>query len=419
MAFANDAPQDAIQGTIQSAEHGKMQSAEHGKMQSAEHGKMQSAMHPTAHWSDAREAQPGLTEVETVGRVVFSEDRPPDELRRMALSDALYLAALHGAAEIRGFSAVDGATHLQEHVVVQPRGHVVDYTIIEENRVQDHYEIRIRAVIGNAENASANCHSQAPRTITIFKPMIFVDPNLPAWVMPAIGKSLSQALQDIRGHTQINMKLALSSELKPEQIRKQKADMNYASLMASTRIEPGDYAMVPEISMTAMRERRFGLADVSHAQISLRLALYQGPDLVPVIANGGEMQAIQGISHQSTIRLHSFWDNIDLLINRHKDQHIASLVAGLESGSLHAVDGLACQPIQSQLARQDNQFYVPIGSRHGVEDRQLGVIPASDGGWVVARVSRLEADRAVLEPLDVRKSLAPFVGSNIRFMETH
>ncbi len=364
--------------------------------------------------------KPALFEVETVGRVVFTEDRPADELRRMALSEALYLAALHGAADIRGFSAVDHETNLQEHVVVQPRGHVVDYTILEEGKLGNHYQIRIRSVIGNTDTAAAaQCHRQAPRKITVFKPKIFVDPNLPAWILPAVSKSLGKIIRDMQGHSKIELNFATGTDLNVDQLRAQSADLTYSSLMSATRIAAGDYAMVPELTITAIRERRLGVADVSSAQLSLRLALYEGPQLNAIRGQDDTMDALDGVAHRSVIRLHSFWDNMDVLLNRHHDQEIMALVAELGDTSLRTVDGLACQPLQSQLAQRGDDIYVPIGRKHGIENRQLGIIPAQDGGWVVARVTRLEADRAVLEPLDMRKSLSSFVGDNIRFMETH
>lgn len=383
--------------------------------------------------------KPFLSEVETTGRVAFDRNRADDELRRMALSEALYLAALHGAADIRGFSAIDSETNLQEHVVVQPRGRVIDYTILDDGpehagprdtpvegaAAQDdaqkpaHYAVRIRAVIGNPQSTATSCHRQAPRKITIFKPQISVDPNLPAWVAPAVGKSLAKVIRDIKAHPQVDLTFAMSTELKPQQIRQQSPDMTYASLMSSTAIAPGEYALVPELVVTSTRARRFGVADASYAQMTLRLALYHGPTLQPVNGDHDKMQALNGVTHSSRIALHSFWDNVDLILNRHRDQEIRSLVSGLGDISLRTVDGLACQPLQAQLARQGAQFYVPMGRRHGIENRQLGIIPSQDGGWVVARVMQLEADRAIIEPLDTRKSLAQFVGNDIRFMETH
>ena len=47
-------------------------------------------------------AQAGVNIVEVTGRAALSDQYTSDELRRMALEDALYLAALQGEARVDG-----------------------------------------------------------------------------------------------------------------------------------------------------------------------------------------------------------------------------------------------------------------------------------------------------------------------------
>ena len=75
----------------------------------------------------------------------------PDRARRLALEDALYLAALQGGVAIDGFSAMDASTALSEETVLRPTADILDYTIIEEKQMDNTSQVTIRAVTGLAD----------------------------------------------------------------------------------------------------------------------------------------------------------------------------------------------------------------------------------------------------------------------------
>ena len=88
--------------------------------------------------------------VEVTGRSVI-EDNSPLLSKNSALEDALYLAALEGGAKISGYSIVDKFSNLKEEVIVRPASGILDYTIIDEIISDQHYEVTIRALVGEAE----------------------------------------------------------------------------------------------------------------------------------------------------------------------------------------------------------------------------------------------------------------------------
>ena len=51
---------------------------------------------------------------EVTGQAALTAEVTPDRARRLALEDALYLAALQGGVAIDGFSAMDASTALSE-----------------------------------------------------------------------------------------------------------------------------------------------------------------------------------------------------------------------------------------------------------------------------------------------------------------
>ncbi len=94
------------------------------------------------------EAFAGHRFVEVTGRAVIQENDKYIS-KRAALEDALYLASLKGGAMVSGFSALDGLSNLSEEVVVRPTSGILDYSIINETIADQHYEITIRALVGN------------------------------------------------------------------------------------------------------------------------------------------------------------------------------------------------------------------------------------------------------------------------------
>ena len=87
--------------------------------------------------------------IETTGRAVIIDPAMEQEARMMALEDALYLAALEGGARIDGFSAVMTDSSLEDHFVIRPASRILDYTITNEVIDDLHYQVSIRAAVGD------------------------------------------------------------------------------------------------------------------------------------------------------------------------------------------------------------------------------------------------------------------------------
>ena len=117
--------------------------------------------------------------VEVTGRSVI-EDNSPLLSKNSALEDALYLAALEGGAKISGYSIVDKFSNLKEEVIVRPASGILDYTIIDEIISDQHYEVTIRALVGETEE-KVGCSSRPKSRLVSFAPNMFVSQKSPAW----------------------------------------------------------------------------------------------------------------------------------------------------------------------------------------------------------------------------------------------
>ena len=77
-------------------------------------------------------------------------------LRKRALEDALYIAALRGGANIDGFSAISSNTVINDHSIVKATNRVIDFKILAEEQSKEFLSIKISAVVGD-DTAVKNC----------------------------------------------------------------------------------------------------------------------------------------------------------------------------------------------------------------------------------------------------------------------
>ena len=92
-------------------------------------------------------------EVEVLGRSVIT-NKDLKNARKLALDDALYLASLKGGAMVEGFSSVSNSTILNDQSIVKPTSNILDFKILSEKQVNEHFEIKILAVVGYSQKKS-------------------------------------------------------------------------------------------------------------------------------------------------------------------------------------------------------------------------------------------------------------------------
>ena len=126
----------------------------------------------------------GLSFIISTGRAALNTPEETDLARRRALEDALYLASLEGGAKINGYSAIDSGTNLTENFVVRTTTKILDYAITKKVIKETHYEVTIKAAVGNlSEN---NCSNNNILNLTAYKPILSLDSAAPSWLAPIL-----------------------------------------------------------------------------------------------------------------------------------------------------------------------------------------------------------------------------------------
>lgn len=344
---------------------------------------------------------------EVVGRVVFDESKPIEDIRRLALNEALYLAALQAGAAIDGYSALDSQATLSESLIVRPAAEVLDYTILEEGRKGEHYEMRLR--VATSAFAARACPTEYIRHVELFKPQLHVSENAPAWARGAVRYAFSHILTALNTDPNVRLRENIQQAFDMTAMQKNGGSLHYNALMSSHQTKSGDYAVVPQISLGQEKERLYGLVDKHNLILRVKLDVFKGPDFKKVATHHYEKLLMGSFD--------SFVEPINVLANPGRDDRLRDLTQDLRSFVEAMLAELACLPRAGHLARIKDQFYVPLGRRHGLREMQLAVIADAMGGWALVQIAALEEGRAYVVPLDAGKDLAGFVGQETRFME--
>ena len=116
-----------------------------------------------------------IVKAEVTGRSVII-DKNIEKAKRLALEDALYLASLKGGVFVEGFSSVSKNTILNDQSIIKTDSKILDFKILSQKKVKEHYEVKILAIIGS-KNEKKDCKAK-PINLSIFKPKIIYNHSL-------------------------------------------------------------------------------------------------------------------------------------------------------------------------------------------------------------------------------------------------
>ena len=349
----------------------------------------------------------GMRFAETTGRAVIIDPAMEQEARMMALEEALYLAALEGGARIDGFSAVTTNSALEDHFVVRPASRILDYTITNEVVDDLHYQVSIRAAVGDLPQGT--CLQRRAVNVTIFAPRVVVGPKTPAEVGPMANQEINTLFETIESHTGVNATRATDMVLDPKRLARISDKYDYQALTTGvTRVRRGDFALIPEIMLTGKRGGA-GFERRNETLVSLRMHLFAGESYAPLD---------QFVSEQTiTTKLRSPLRMINVLGKPRRPVILDQMRAPVAGFVDAMATQLQCQPLTAVLQVADGQLSVPIGSYHGMRQNALAVATGTDTPWQIMRVSDVTAMSSVLTPLNDRRDINMLAGRTVEFME--
>ncbi len=344
--------------------------------------------------------------IETTGRAVIEDAAEVVTARRRSLEDALYLAALHGGAKIKGFSSVSTDTSIQENLVVQPDSYILDYNIISEDQTDTHFIIKIRAAVGNLKSDS--CENQGLKSISVYKPIISIHPNVPYWVQPLSSELIKAFMSSLKAEMNINLTDFTDMSLNQSELKSINDEFDYTSLTSGrSRTRSGDYAVVPSIIIDKST-KLVGFTTFNSLEITFLTNIYEGASYSLSSSKSKTVEAL----FKST----GPWRNLNLLLKSSRENIVEPILLKASEHSLDVAKDLICKKIHSRVAINNGQIEVPLGKRHGITLSSLAVTKGDQTPFNIFRVEKVLDNKSFLVPLNDSVEVNKFSGKSIQFL---
>lgn len=352
-------------------------------------------------------AKDTLRFIETTGRSVIENNETIDTSRRRALEDALYLAALHGGAKINGFSTVNTDTSIQENLVVQPASQILDYTIISEKRTDTHFTIKIKSAVG--ELKTKGCKSKGLKSLSIYKPIINVDPSAPFWVNTLADELTNKFMTTFKSAMDVNLTDNSFVSLDRNKLLTTNHDYDYISLTSGReKTQYGDYAAVLSISISE-HQKFIGFTTYNSLTITFKTDVYEGNSYSFSFSESKSIEALFSSSGP--------WRTINLLLKTNKDNITEPISNAVKKHATDVIANLTCKKINSIIAINNGKIEVPLGKRHGIKLSSLAVTKGEQTPFNVLRVDQVLDKKSVLVPLNNALELSKLNGKSIQFLD--
>ena len=344
---------------------------------------------------------------ETTGRAAIIDPEMEQEARMMALEDALYLAALEGGARIDGFSAVMADSSLEDHFVIRPASRILDYTITNEVIDDLHYQVSIRAAVGDLPKGT--CLHRRDVNLTVFAPIITHGKAVIAEAGMMAPQVIDALVGAIESHPGINAVRATDTVLDPARLARTTDQFDYEALTTGvTRVRRGDFALIPEVTLTGKRVRN-GLDRRDEMLVSIEMHLFAGESYAPV----DHFESRQ----QITTKLRTPFRTVNVLGQPRRPVILDTMRAPVAGLVDNMAAKLQCAPLTATMSIVDGKLSVPIGSYHGMRQNSLAVASGTDTPWQIMRVTSVAPMSSMLTPLNDKRDINTLVGRTAEFME--
>ena len=355
-----------------------------------------------------------ILKAEVTGRSVIL-DNNIQKAKRLALEDALYLASLKGGAFVDGFSSVSKNTILNDQSIIKSDSKILDFNILSEYKKNDHYEVKLLAVIGSKNN-SFKC-KEKPINISIFKPKIIYHNSLPSYVIRSMYEWNNFFIDNISRDNQIILKKYNDFELDKIIESSNNFEFDYSSnVNGIPSIEEGDYLVAPVFKVEPINSYKQAENPYDIAKYSIELNFFKGPKY--------KYFKKFVINRKFQNRYQSNFQLISALTSKSKEEVSADVISGISDGIAEMIKTFNCLPIEGNLKFLNNSLYIDLGKKHGLRNRQIGIVKKnyqsglkSNLDTTVLFISEINANRSKLVPLNDKVKISEFDKMKILFIE--
>lgn len=353
--------------------------------------------------------------VEVTGRAVIEEEAPFLS-KNSALEDALYLAALQGGAKIAGYSMVDNFTNLKEQIVVRPTSGILDYNIIDEIISDQHYEVTIKALVGQRQE-KIGCSARPKSTLISFAPKVFVSQQSPAWSQYLPKNIYNNILSSLSEFENLRIINASNTTLGDNNKKLKLNDFDYNVLTGNiVNYQPADFALETDI-----------LIEPTQHLHSTNLSTLQLEDYLKVttkviikdINSNKEVFTTSRIAMSYIGPRKTLFKTINVLSRPNRDNIITSLISSVNNLPEEINENLKCINLISiaQPSRMENSIKIDLGLNQGISQGNLALSESDITPFAVFEVIKAEQNSSILVPLNTSRDIKSYYGKAITFME--
>mgnify|MGYP000353503374 FL=1 len=263
--------------------------------------------------------------------------------------------------------------------MVQPDSYILDYNIISEDQTDTHFIIKIRAAVGNLKSDS--CENQGLKSISVYKPIISIHPNVPYWVQPLSSELIKAFMNSLKAEMNINLTDFTNTSLNQSELKSINDEFDYTSLTSGrSRTRSGDYAVVPSIIIDKST-KLVGFTTFNSLEITFLTNIYEGASYSLSSSKSKTVEAL----FKST----GPWRNMNLLLKSSRENIVEPILLKASEHSLDVVKDLLCKKIHSRVAITNGQIEVPLGKRHGITLSSLAVTKGDQTPFNIFRVEKV------------------------------
>jgi hypothetical protein len=353
--------------------------------------------------------------VEVTGRSVIQDDSPILS-KNTALEDALYLAALEGGAKVSGYSLIDSFSNLREEVIVQPASGILDYTIIDEMISDQHYEVTIRALIGE-NNERIGCKSRITSTLIAFQPEIYINQNSPAWSQYLPNQIYKNMIDNLSNFDEIEIINATDTKLNINNNKLKLNDFDYNVLTGNVvNYKPADLSLETKFLIEPVQNLYPTNLSTETLEEHLKIT---AEIIIKDISNNKEIfktskDALTFIGPRETI-----FKSINILSRPKRKKIINSLISAFDEIPLEINENLKCVSLITiaQPSNIENAINVNLGTNQGISLGNLALSESRDTPFSVFEVIDVSPNQSKLMPLNLSRNIENYYGKTITFME--
>ena len=345
--------------------------------------------------------------VETTGRAYIENEQSISIARRMALEDAIYIAAMTGGAKINGFSSIDKETIISDYFTVEAESTLLDFDITKEEIIDNYYEIKIKAALGKLNNL--NCTKRKKISLTFFQPSIDISQNSPAWIAGVAENIAHNAFNFLTNSPDINSQKVINVSFKKKNLSGTDDDFNYEALTTGKiKVHNGDFAYVPNIKI-----------DFSSLRKSYEKSNYLSFKLSSEVYKGETYDLVEKSIYEGVIKLETQtpWRTIDIIARSSRKQIELIILSGIEDHISELISKIKCIPLNAIIKNENDKLYVDLGSSHGIIKNNLGFTNSKNTPYTIFKVVNTSNKKAFLEPLNKSINISELIGKVLLFVQ--